>query len=407
MVRDYGGCDKVCFVERRGVDIAIASSQSRYALSHVNGGDSKLIIVGTYLPDRMNHPDRGSRIDCIRRLLADLRELAETECCDNLVIIGDMNADPFDSELFQADSFNAALFKPIIDKSPSRIVGGVERPFLYSPMLSCFEERGKACGSYYYSDDFRSQYWHCFDQVIVSRPLVRNVKPEYLQFAGGSSLMSDMRPNTKISDRLPLLVSISKEIVLGENASLWTIPSVDEPLDSTNRVVELMREQCCYLEAATNGAVRAKFDKVADISQWTASVSAIVAASSRIAGETSGINGLKDASSLYRKDTYGLNIFNCEYRFRILEPTLTPLYPVTIWFDDGVLEDTEMRNNCHSGRKRSPWTIPDIKRRSAYGVLSGGCRRKEGPVQHQADAQRRKRCRDAGELMASMQQGRG
>lgn len=215
LVRDYGGCEKACFVAKRGVDICIPSSQSRYALSFVNSDDSKLIIAGTHLPDRRNHPDRGSRIDCIRRLLADLRELAEIECCDNLVIIGDMNADPFDSELLQVDSFNAVLFKPIIDKSPSRIVGGVERPFLYSPMLSCFEEREKACGSYYYSDDFRSQYWHCFDQVIVSRSLVRKVKPEYLQFVGGSSLMSDMRPNTKISDHLPLLVSISKEDSVG------------------------------------------------------------------------------------------------------------------------------------------------------------------------------------------------
>ena len=31
---------------------------------------------------------------------------------------------------------------------------------------------------------------------------------------------------------------------------------------------------------------------------------------------------------------------NDEYRFRIFEMTLTPLYPVTIWFDEGVLEDT-------------------------------------------------------------------
>lgn len=128
--------------------------------------------------------------------------------------------------------------------------------------------------------------------------------------------------------------------MLGENASLWIIPSVDEPIDSTSRVIELMREQCCYLEAETSGAVRAKFDKVTDISQWTASVNAIVASSSRVVGAVGGINGLKDASSLYWKDTYGLNIFNDEYRFRIFEMTLTPLYPVTIWFDEGVLEDT-------------------------------------------------------------------
>ena len=211
LVRDYGGYDKVCFVAKRGVDIVIPSGQSRYAFGLVNGGDSRLIIVGTHLPDRINHPDRGSRIDCIRRLLADLSELAKAEHCNNLVIIGDMNAGPFDSELLQVDSFNAVLFKPIIDKSLSRIVDGVERRFLYSPMLSCFEERGRACGSYYHVGDFRSQYWHCYDQVIVSRSLVRRVEPVYLQSAGGLSLMNYPRPNSKISDHLPLFVSISKE----------------------------------------------------------------------------------------------------------------------------------------------------------------------------------------------------
>lgn len=140
---------------------------------------------------------------------------------------------------------------------------------------------------------------------------------------------------------------------MSENASLWTIPSEDEPMDSTSRVVELMREQCRYLEAETEGAVRARFDRVADAPQWAAAISALAAASSRAMNSASIIDNLKDTSSLCRKEAYDLRIYNDEHHFRILELILTPLYPVTIWFDDDVLDDLRSEITVIAGESDS------------------------------------------------------
>ena len=207
-VQDPGGCDKIAVISRQETKLSIPGSQDRYAICSFLCEGSCFVLAGAHLPDRRNYSASYVRIESIRRLKVDLEEQGDLLGTSRLIVIGDFNADPFDVELLQPDAFSAVPFKEVMHERPLRVIQGIEYRHLYNPIPLSLSEGAGMYGSYYFSNDDYSQYWHCLDQVLVSEVLTDEVRDDrYLKCAGGKSLMKNSRPDVSISDHLPLLVS--------------------------------------------------------------------------------------------------------------------------------------------------------------------------------------------------------
>lgn len=126
---------------------------------------------------------------------------------------------------------------------------------------------------------------------------------------------------------------------------LWDIPTDSSPVCTTGNIKGILEEQARYLESGTNGKVMTEFRAIDD-------TSVEIPLPSRAFSITSSCTGAEqDANGLYQTQLYGFDIHNDFYRFRIFELKLSPLYPVSMSFDEGVLEDSEEKLRRHAIKK--------------------------------------------------------
>ena len=207
-IEGMGGCEKIVILVKNDIIVSIKQEQSRYALYHIQVGQLSYVLAGVHLQDRRN-TDTATRIACIGRLVNDIKNVENRCKCNNTIIIGDFNANPYDDELLQMNAFNAVLFKEIIKKSETKTIEGVAYRRFYNPTINFVSENNKNYGSFYYTGGSSSPIWHCLDQVLVSKALVDNIKSViYLKTIAGGTLLKSIQPNSDISDHLPLLVEL-------------------------------------------------------------------------------------------------------------------------------------------------------------------------------------------------------
>lgn len=123
-----------------------------------------------------------------------------------------------------------------------------------------------------------------------------------------------------------------------EYENLWNIPNGENPLDTTSNIVEIMRQQGKYLKEGTNGKVFGKFNHIKNLAAGMQALSRAVSFEVVDDPETSNLD---DANKLYGAKKYGFEIYNNTYKFRVFEMLLTPVYPVNISLDEGIVEDTQ------------------------------------------------------------------
>lgn len=210
-IEGIGGCEKITLLAKKDIFVTVKREQDRYVLYLIEKNNNKYVLAGIHLQDRKNS-DSQQRIAKIGRLVNDIKNLEESAKCKNTIIIGDFNANPYDIELLAMNAFNAVLFKEIILKSETRTVDGETYRRFYNPILHYISEKTKMYGSHYYNQGSATPIWHCIDQVLVGKKLVNAIDDvKYLKKINDKSLIKSIRPNTEISDHLPLLVSILEE----------------------------------------------------------------------------------------------------------------------------------------------------------------------------------------------------
>ena len=91
---------------------------------------------------------------------------------------------------------------------------GAGRPRIYGKRVQLsilISEETKTYGSLYYSSGSAPIYWNSFDQMLVRKELMDNITGfMYLRMINGKHLLKDIKPDSTISDHLPLLVNITK-----------------------------------------------------------------------------------------------------------------------------------------------------------------------------------------------------
>lgn len=211
-IKGLGGCDKITMLVKNGLDVSVKREASRYVIYHFTFNNTEYNLVGTHLQDRIN-TDKEVRILTIGRLVNDLSNLERSSKCNNSMIIGDFNANPFDDELLRISAFNAVLFKKVIEKSETRTVDKHQYKRFYNPILNYISEDTETYGSYYHIGDSNSPIWHSLDQFIVRKPLINKIDDfKYIKTINDVSLIKSVMPNKEISDHLPLFISISEGV---------------------------------------------------------------------------------------------------------------------------------------------------------------------------------------------------
>lgn len=132
-----------------------------------------------------------------------------------------------------------------------------------------------------------------------------------------------------------------------KNESFWGFDnsSMDE-LVATDRIVEVMNDQCKYLYDYTQGKVFAIFDVIKregtllSVIKTMSEVSKYVSKNATIqdtVGEVP-INELIDASDIYCEKEYAFEIYTDTYRYRLFSLKMASIYPVKMKIEEVVYE---------------------------------------------------------------------
>lgn len=199
---------KVTLIAKTTFSVMLVQQQNRYNIYNVKTAVKDYLLVAVHLEDRRNYetPDRKKTIE---HLIVDVEQTEELLECSNTIIIGDFNANPYDEELTSKYAFNAVLFKSIIDKNEFTNPNSLRQKRFYNPILHYISEDTEMYGSFYHEQNHMTPYWYCLDQVLVRKSLSNSVNHvEYLKRIDTRDLLVNKIPNGKISDHLPLLVSL-------------------------------------------------------------------------------------------------------------------------------------------------------------------------------------------------------
>ena len=131
------------------------------------------------------------------------------------ILVGDLNMNPFEDGMVNANGFHAVMSKDIARKKV-RTVQGQQYPFFYNPMWSVFGDASLGPpGTYYYSRaEHRMLFWNVFDQVLVRPSLLNSFSNDDLEILcsdGTTSLLTkNGLPNASLaSDHLPILFKLA------------------------------------------------------------------------------------------------------------------------------------------------------------------------------------------------------
>lgn len=119
----------------------------------------------------------------------------------------------------------------------------------------------------------------------------------------------------------------------------------------THNILKIMDAQCEYLSCLTHKKVSAVFGEIKqegaikNISNLLRNSMNEISYDYETIGDRP-IDGLIDANSIYSEKKYGFEIYTEEYRFRLFELRMNPIYPVTIKIDEGICQSiTEQVKN--------------------------------------------------------------
>lgn len=204
------GDRKVTLIAKTTFQVISVQQQKRYNIYNIKTAVKDYILAAVHLEDRRNY-EIADRTRTIRCLVADIERTEKLFKCNNTIVIGDFNANPYDEELLSKYAFNAVLFKTIISKSELTNPDSFKLKRFYNPILHYISEDTGMYGSFYYEKGHMTPYWHCLDQVLVRKSLVNSVNHmEYLKRINTKDLLVNAIPNRKISDHLPLLVNLQE-----------------------------------------------------------------------------------------------------------------------------------------------------------------------------------------------------
>lgn len=174
----------------------------------------ELLVVGVHLPSKL-YSSPQEQYYRIRQLRKDI-EAAEAQVGhQNSIIIGDLNANPFEDCLVAADGLHGVMDRRVAQRQ-SRTVQGRAWSFFYNPMWSRMGDGAAGPpGTFYYArSELVSYFWHTFDQVLLRPdllPFYDDAALSVIERVDGRAILIPGEANPASPDHLPIVVRLDIE----------------------------------------------------------------------------------------------------------------------------------------------------------------------------------------------------
>lgn len=177
----------------------------------VNGFD--FIIFPLHLVSRKNFDDKNKLAEATRNAI-DFKE-ATTNLWESgrVLILGDLNVNPFDSAIVSANGFHTTNDFDIALKGERNIVRQGNSQVFFNPSWKLFFDADALSGTYWWSrDDYEHIHWNVLDQVIIGKEMlhyfVLNSLKTVKKISNKNLLDSYSRPDQRYSDHLPVIFNL-------------------------------------------------------------------------------------------------------------------------------------------------------------------------------------------------------
>ena len=173
----------------------------------------QVLVVAAHLPSKL-YADDDDQSYRVRQMRIDIEAQERLARHSNTLILGDLNADPYEPAIAAADGLHGVMDKEVALRR-TRTVQGQTRTFFYNPMWSRLgDDSHGPPGTYWYPGTaVVSHFWHTFDQVLLRPDLLPCYDPARLivprQLGDTPILSSD--GGAGLSDHLPLVLDLNLE----------------------------------------------------------------------------------------------------------------------------------------------------------------------------------------------------
>jgi hypothetical protein len=181
-------------------------------ISFLSGTGVLLAVV--HLPSKLRWRDASQTSWC-KQVGDKIRAAEESIGHSRTVLVGDLNMNPFEAGLIDANGLHATMARDVA-REESRIVRGESFRYFYNPMWPLFGDAGvgRPSGTYYHRRGEPVEFfWNMFDQVLVRPALLDVFRNEELTIVtddGSTRLLSGRgRPRKDaVSDHLPVAFTL-------------------------------------------------------------------------------------------------------------------------------------------------------------------------------------------------------
>jgi exonuclease III len=183
------------FVRLQSIMTPNHGSSKRYEMRHLKGLQRDVLLVSVHAPSKLKRDEQDQQL-FFGQLARHADEVA-TNMSLPKVILGDMNADPYEPAIVGVQHLHASMTTS--EPKKRRTVFAQGNVPLFNPMWSLFAERlAGAPGTYYFNQGKSCQaYWHIFDQVLIDRSLMVPIKR-----LGSVGIVSKIKPNENLAGLL-------------------------------------------------------------------------------------------------------------------------------------------------------------------------------------------------------------
>jgi hypothetical protein len=195
--------------------IEVKHDHSFYSIWHIRppiGFD--FIICAAHLPSKLHR----NQNDQTAHMVNMREDIERVECAighDRTIIIGDLNANPFEPSVYSAFGLHATSTKSIASTG-GRSIKNIRHKFFYNPMWGRLGDESPGPPGTHYSNygEHDKIFWHTFDQLLIRPSLLKYYTSENLTILteiGEHRLLSTRGKLEPISDHLPILFHLPIE----------------------------------------------------------------------------------------------------------------------------------------------------------------------------------------------------
>lgn len=168
-------------------------------------------LIAVHFYSKINWPEDSLAFECIN-LSRDILLIEEDTKCNETILIGDFNMNPFEKGLVAANGINALSDLNYACLKKTRNIDGCTYKYFYNPMWNFYGDYTKPLGTHYCRvPGHISHEWHLYDQIILRPSLEPFLDKSYVKIID-KIYLEDLtkkfnRPDkVTYSDHLPILL---------------------------------------------------------------------------------------------------------------------------------------------------------------------------------------------------------